>query len=444
MIVQEFYMDDYKILTLIHENMDGGIKNRHLNDSIFIGKHIVSFKEYYQSDFKLDEIDYDMVIDGFLECKNEKNPYNDYATFYKELVSFQENAIFEDSSPIVPLDEYGKLLEFIKGYSNYNFTRYSFGNILFFSPIKIKTINFYSDNLPYFKIVGTDVKGIAIVKFKVNDIILESKIVENLQSGQKICCKCDWNNYEIEVYYDDEIIYKNHSKLYRNINMSLNNAYGNRRLLLNKGKSSVAVVPQNTENFYIGERNQLDIISEFLTDEHNFISSFINNDKDKCLFLIKKERDGAFKFFMDLTKKPGTFWIFDPYFFSQKFNPINEIIDFLMIIINQEYEKNIVFSKYADGSFEKFIDNLSDSQLNYFKKNQFSNINFIESKENFHDRFIFYVSNDKIKGYQIGTSINSLGKNYSNIVKLDDFCCHYIFKILMEDIVSEKIFNICD
>lgn len=219
MIVQEFYMDDDKILTLIHENMDECIKNRHLNDSISIGKHIVLFKENYQSDFKMDEINHDVLIEGFFECNNEKNPYNDYSTFYKEFVSFQENPIFEDSSPIVPLDEYGKLLEFIKDYSNYNFTRYSFGNILFFSPIKIKTINFYSDNLPYFKIMGNDVKGRAIVKFKVNDIILESKIVENLHNGQKICSECDWNNYEIEVYYDDEIIYKNHSKLYSYVNI---------------------------------------------------------------------------------------------------------------------------------------------------------------------------------------------------------------------------------
>ena len=35
--------------------------------------------------------------------------------------------------------------------------------------------------------------------------------------------------------------------------------------------------------------------------------------------------------------------------------------------------------------------------------------------------YMFFVSQNKIDGFQIGTSINSLGKNYSNIVKLSPF-----------------------
>ena len=80
----------------------------------------------------------------------------------------------------------------------------------------------------------------------------------------------------------------------------------------------------------------------------------------------------------------------------------------------------------------------------FFKEFGFSNVDFIESKEYFHDRFMFFISDNKIDGVQIGTSINSLGTNYSNIVKLSPFCCQHIFKILMQDIVSENIFKICD
>ena len=148
--------------------------------------------------------------------------------------------------------------------------------------------------------------------------------------------------------------------------------------------------------------------------------------------------------FNDLTRKSGEIWIFDPYFLSQKYSDLEDITDFLMILINNVHRKHIVFSKYRDGSFESFKNDLSIPQLAFFKKFGFQNVEFIESKEDFHDRFIFFVSKNKIEGYQLGTSINSLGKNYSNIVKLNAFCCHYIFKILMDDIVSENSYRICD
>ena len=47
MIVQEFFEDGNKILTIVHEKMDEGIENRSLNDSISIDGHIISFKEYF-------------------------------------------------------------------------------------------------------------------------------------------------------------------------------------------------------------------------------------------------------------------------------------------------------------------------------------------------------------------------------------------------------------
>ena len=60
----------------------------------------------------------------------------------------------------------------------------------------------------------------------------------------------------------------------------------------------------------------------------------------------------------------------------------------------------------------------------------------------FHDRFIFLKSDKEIIGYQIGTSLNSFGTNYSNIIKLNDYCAQSIFKTLFEDIVSEEIYKL--
>ena len=168
MIIQEFYFDNDKFLTIVHENMDDNLKNRNINDSVDIGEHIISFNEYYADEFNLDNINHDCSIEGFLDCNNEKNPYMEYSTFYKEFVDLNYNNPFEDNSPILPLKEYKKLFNFIKEYTNYNFTKYSFGNIIFFTPIKIKAKSYFEDGLPYLKIMGNDVKGNAVVKFKVN------------------------------------------------------------------------------------------------------------------------------------------------------------------------------------------------------------------------------------------------------------------------------------
>ena len=71
-------------------------------------------------------------------------------------------------------------------------------------------------------------------------------------------------------------------------------------------------------------------------------------------------------------------------------------------------------------------------------------IKFIRAEKQFHDRFIFLNNIDKVTGYQIGTSLNSFGTNYSNIIKLNDNCAKEIFKILHEDIVTEHILKLSD
>ena len=65
MIIQEFYFDNDKFLTIVHENMDDNLKNRNINDSVDIVEHIISFNEYYADEFNLDNINHDCSIEGF-------------------------------------------------------------------------------------------------------------------------------------------------------------------------------------------------------------------------------------------------------------------------------------------------------------------------------------------------------------------------------------------
>lgn len=96
----------------------------------------------------------------------------------------------------------------------------------------------------------------------------------------------------------------------------------------------------------------------------------------------------------------------------------------------------MVFSKYKTLIESEREESLRDLNLNSF--------NFIKAKHNFHDRFIFLINDEKIVGYQIGTSLNSFGTNYSNIIKLNDYCAKTIFETLNEDIVSNDTYRLGD
>ena len=132
MIVQEFYYDEKIFLTIVHENMDEDVKNRNIDDSININEHIISFNESYVDEFNLDDNDY-LFIEGFLDCNNEKNPYKDCCAFYKEFADLNYDNPFEDNSPTLPLKEYNLLSNFIKEYTNYNFTKMFLWKMYYFS-----------------------------------------------------------------------------------------------------------------------------------------------------------------------------------------------------------------------------------------------------------------------------------------------------------------------
>ena len=98
---------------------------------------------------------------------------------------------------------------------------------------------------------------------------------------------------------------------------------------------------------------------------------------------------------------------------------------------NENEEKNMTFAKYKSQIENHGQEQLKDLDLNL--------LTFIKARETFHDRFIFLINDEKIIGYQIGTSLNSFGTNYSNIIKLNDYCAKIIFDILYENILSENI-----
>ncbi len=221
MIIQEFYWDDEKILTIIHEKMEDKIKNRTLREETEILGHKIIFKEYYNENSELGDFEHDFVIDGFLECNNVKNPYSNYSAQYKEYVNQEDTPLINNQQLSIDTENFKKLCKFVKENCNFNLTPSAIGNLLVFLPIKIDVKSHNSENLPYLTIEGSDACGTAFVKFKLDDIIREYYVLNNIYDGLEIWSKRDWDNYEIEIFNDENLIYKAKHNIIRAINLNV-------------------------------------------------------------------------------------------------------------------------------------------------------------------------------------------------------------------------------
>ena len=431
--------------------MENQIKNRTLNEETKISGHEIVFKEFYSEDIYVEDFEYNFVIGGFLECENVKNPYSNYSTQYKEFVNQENNPLINNDQLTIETRNFKELCTFVKENSNFNLTPSSIGNLFVFSPIKIEVKSHNSESFPYLNINGKDAHGTAFVKFKLEDIILESYVVDNISDGSEIWSKGDWDNYEIEIYDEGTLIYKANYYIIRAINIKMGITTRTIEKKYQSISSSILITNTDMSNkITISDKTYLDFLGRYLNNEKIETNKHENPKDSYCTFLKKNERDKAFKIFEDIIKKNEEIWIFDPFFISDN-SGISVLIDILTMLGSTPKTKNIIFTENIDNeneeknmTFTKYKSQIEKHGQESLRDLNLNSLNFIKAKYKFHDRFIFMKTDEKIIGYQIGTSLNSFGTNYSNIIKLNDYCAKNLFEILTEDIASNNIYKLGD
>lgn len=439
MIIQELFWDNQKFFTIIHKGMDQGIEERIIQKSIKILNYEIKFKEHYIEEYRIEDENYNYFINGFLGCKNEKNPYENYSTYYKEYIYPNNNTSINELS----FKDFKKLYDFIKEYTNFQFTKSNINNIIFFYPTKVLVKHFNSETYPYLIIESSENINLISVKFKLNDIILESINLTDIPKDKKIYSNTIHNNYEIEIFDNDKILYKDYASIISSIDFNITTVTNSKEIKLNKFDKTIISSDSKTEKFTISNKTELSNISTYLSEETRDRNELNNLNKNDCVFLKKDEREKAYTVLENLIKKEGELFIFDPYFLKESKGK-DVLKDLITIILTNNNPINIIYSKYKGESFENFKNNLSAGEILYFKYLGIKKIQFIDAKEDFHDRFIFLKKEEELIGYQIGTSLNSFGENYSNLVKLNQRCSEEIFFILKNDIISEEIHRIDD
>ena len=350
----------------------------------------VFFKEFCNEKNEIGNFEYNFVIEGFLDCNNKKNPYNNYSTLYREFVNQEDNVLIKNKNLLIDVETFQELCKFIKGFSNFNLTPYTIGNLLVFSPIKINVESHNSENYPYLTIRGTDTRGTALVKFKLDDIILESHILDNICDGSKIYSKGDWNNYEIEIIDNENIIYKAKYNIIRSINLNV----GLSTSSIEKKYQSMdkRIFISNTsyyDQIILSDNTSLDFLGQYLFDERWEMNKIQKPKESYCNFLNKNQRERAFEIFEIIIKENKETWIFDPFFIRDN-SGIDVLIDILIVLCSTSETKNIVFTEKPDVenqeknmTFDKYKSQIENHGEETLRDLNLNSLNYIKAKSCF-------------------------------------------------------------
>ncbi|ADC47011.1 hypothetical protein mru_1161 [Methanobrevibacter ruminantium M1] len=362
MIIQEIFYDCEKFLTIVHNGMDNDIKKRVIQKSIDVSRHEILLKERYIEKYQLENDNYEFFIKGFLDCENEKNPYTNYSTYFKQYVYPNKNDEIDNLS----FKDFKKVYDFIYEYTNFKFTKLNINNIFLFFPTDILVKSIKSETTSYLIIKSSENISNISVKFKLNDIIKESINLTEIPNDNKIKSRENWNNYEIEIFDKDKIIYKSHTYVIMSINFNMGITTKIKKIKLNKFDKMVNSSNLKTEKFTISEENGLINISNYLLEESKNRNELNDVTKTECIFLRKNEREKAYEILEKLVKNDGELFIFDPYFLKQSEGK-DVLKDLLNTILTHNDLVNIIFSKDIGESFENFKNSLTVDEKLFFK-----------------------------------------------------------------------------
>lgn len=442
------------ILTIYHKGFDNELNQRKIRKSEKIGRYNIVFEEEIVQDNIVDEIvDWDKKIEGFLNTIDIMNPYREKAcAFMRQYCYFNKSKkifLFQHGEYKLNISTgvFNKIILFTKRYTGLDLSTQSmcFGDIFVYENYQVNIraigeegIRIEAENFPL-KI---------IVNFKINDIVVCSKIKtiqEDNKSEMNILSDCSWDNVDVQIYQGNKLIYLNQNiSFIQRVVLNMIIAGSDEKIKLNKlGEDLVIQTEAYSSQSNIGMK--LKKIENSIANSNFFIMQKLLEDgetNNDFLFIAPNELEKAKNYIVNILRSAtDEIWIFDPYFSSPKEKVIP--MDWIRILSYcKAPRKNIIFFKKENSTALSVKEFVNDSLEDYvimrsrIKRNVIG-INFYELNTYIHDRFIFVVSDEKILGYTIGTSLNSLHKNYYCINTLDSVSSNNIFnelKKLLDDV----------
>lgn len=434
MIRQTFGINNQIILTIFHKNFIHYPKSRIIEQHSIFGDYEFVFKECWCEDNY--EIKYDIHNSKFLEIENEQNPYSNLCCIYEEYINIHKNSICNEL--LKDLLTYQELCEFVLEYSGFNLLKspLSINNILVFSktPISIKKYN--KDGIvTIFINKSFECELLINIKYKVGTSIVRISSFKTKENSITFPDKDNWNLFDIEIFLKDAPVYIEHDISWiESLQFSMNVVTNKQEIDLRREKRSVSLEQHSSDLISMGKPVRDDLCKDY-SYQNQILKSKLNKQL-KFELLTENEYARALDIFKEITSNP-TFtelWIFDPYFTDVNggFDKNHDIM--VILSTNLNMKKNIIYEQ-GKGNLDQYKKSIEEV-IKIFSESH-TPLRLIGTRKHFHDRFIFLKNSRRVLGYQLGTSFNSFGENYSTIAELTPFDSKYVFEILSENLLQD-------
>lgn len=418
------------ILTLYHQGFPNEeftlkrLKKEHIK------KNWIIFREEYVPDDEWNNLTgYAWEESALLSPKGKYNPYFEKAcaNMIHRIYLNKPSVIWKKDGTTINDNDLGEVLDFIQKYTGMDLNEHPvfIGDVFLFSPSEFEFRSNKRNSLLLYKL-KTGMK--IIVHFKNRTEILQTKTIDITTDTEEleITAECNWNNYDIEIYKGNYLIYINYNISYMKcINLDFSFVNRKKRIPLTTLQEYYEFEQQNSfEKSVIGIPPEP--VQESLDEINRVLVHKINNLKisDKFLFVQPGELSIAMKKITDIIcRAKDELWLIDSYF-TDKVNGLQQMVDWLRLIVNSNAgSKNIIF--YCNNENKA----LNAAQLKDYMKNdsiifdavrsgQARGIRLFQTKSAIHDRFLIIRNGDDYLGLSIGTSFNSLNANH--------YCIHVL------------------
>lgn len=438
MIRQTFEINEQIILTLFHKEFGEYPKERIIEEKIKISNHEVTFKECWFEPEEVFEIQYDTKRSNFLEIENEKNPYSAFCCNCEEYINIEKSELSNEF--LKDMESYKKMSDFVVEHSGYNLLRnpYSIENTLIFTKTEV-SIERYNQNGVVKLIINkpNDYELLINIKFKSGSNIVKVTSFTTLENVITFPDKEGWSLFDIEFYHENKPVFiEQNVSWIESVHISMNIITSQQEIELRRVKKKIKFQEHSSDVLIAGEPISDDILEEYSYRSQELKSKL--NSKYKFELLTENEYERALDIFKEITSNLNfeELWIFDPYFVDVQ-SGYDKTYDIMAILSTNLKLKKFIVYEQGKGKIEQYKESIKDL-IQIFSRSS-TTLTLIGTQKHFHDRFIFLKSSKRISGYQLGTSLNSFGENYSTINELTAADSRCVFDVLKRDLLKTEL-----
>lgn len=455
MVCNEIILGGNSILKIYHKDFNDASDRKILHDRK-IRRCNLEFHQYQVSDEVLDSIyGFTYKREGLLQPNVCPNPYGDRVCAIMTHYVFDEkpHKIFDAKENIYSLklsiQDFIEVAEFTEKYTGIEIKKdpMLFGDTLVFSFCNID-IKATKDNGITINNIPTNATNIAVC-FKNADIIVHSELITVSSETSCIDIKCNekWNNHDISIYSNNELIYSRQNLSYI-MGFNIETRISTDKDIPLRTIGDKYTISEYSSQIISSSKKKIDTAVELIDKANEKIIRLIENEtiNTQVTFIKPGEMDKALALIGKILESAkDDLWIFDPYFTDK--NEIAKSLDWLKIISNcKANKKKIVFftrdiNKCLDtAGLQSEIE--SDSYLqDVIRINGKLDISFYQTKLPIHDRFILVRNASSFHGLIMGTSFNSLDRNHYCLSQITGNSAKNILTELEEWLNAGNIIN---